>query len=264
MVTWHWCFSYFCKCISFFLPQDSFVASKIQSSVSGVEIGSCCVQMRLWCGRSSFTWLKLALDKCTPCALDLLVCTGMVMMSGDWYGTLGWRVREKLLRTGKTSIWGLVLDCPSERVVYAGLHCTNSSLVAKPRAMSPRLAAAASQVAAWVCTGDFWSPSPLEVVALSSSPGLNFSEDFFTFRGSVMHDSTRELLNCYLATWCSPLLSLELPSSCWTSFFLLMCPGLGSQPLEKNCPFNEETVKYLCINACASPVILLKKHPLGH
>lgn len=42
-------------------------------------------------------------------------------MSGDWCGALDWRVREKLLRTGKTSISGLVLCCPSVtgRVVYA-------------------------------------------------------------------------------------------------------------------------------------------------
>lgn len=56
-----------------------------------------------------------------PCALGLPVCAGMVMMSGDWHGTLDWRVREKLFETGKASILGLVLGCPSVsgRVVYA-------------------------------------------------------------------------------------------------------------------------------------------------
>lgn len=143
------------------------------------------------------------------------LCLGSpcVYWDGDWCGTLDWRVREMLFKTGKASILRLVLGCPfvSGRVVYADC-APNSSLLAKSRAVSP-WSSAASQVAAWVCTGDFWRPSLLEMVTLNSSPGVNFSEDFLTFRSSVMRDCIRELQNCYLATWCSPLFSSELPSS---------------------------------------------------
>lgn len=145
MVTLHRCFSYFCKCISFFFTIGQFccIQDPKQCVRSGDSLLLCTdealMQEKLFCMTQVGPGQVHTLCLGSPC------CTGMVMMSGDWYGALGWRVREKLLRTGKTSIWGLVLDCPCERVVYAGLHCTNSSLVAKPRAVSPWLAAAAFQ-----------------------------------------------------------------------------------------------------------------------
>lgn len=51
------------------------------------------------------------------------LCLGCpcVYWDGDWHGTLDWRVREKLFKTGKASILGLVVGCPSVsgRVLYA-------------------------------------------------------------------------------------------------------------------------------------------------
>lgn len=53
-------------------------------------------------------------------------------------------------------------------------------LVGKPKVASP-WSAAASQVAGWIPTCEHWQLGLLEMAALSSSSGLNFSEDLFFY-----------------------------------------------------------------------------------
>lgn len=95
-------------------------------------------------------------------------------------------MKEKFFKTGKASISGLVLGCPS--VLWVGGVCGLTlhqklfiPLVGKPGAASP-WSAAASQVAGGIHTRGHRRLSLLEMVALSSSPGLSFGEDFFSMR----------------------------------------------------------------------------------
>lgn len=85
-------------------------------------------------------------------------------------------MKEKLFKIRKASVLGLVLGCPSVR--WVGCVCGQTlhqwlfiPLVAKPKAASP-WSAAASQVAGWIYARECWKLSLLEMVALSSSPGL--------------------------------------------------------------------------------------------
>lgn len=105
-------------------------------------------------------------------------------------------MKEKLFKTGKASVCAVGgLRMWTDFALWLFIP-----LVAKPRAVPP-WSAAASQVAGWICSRECWRLSLLEMVAPSSSSGVNFSQDFVTCRSSALPHSARaaaELMLNYL------------------------------------------------------------------